>query len=156
MQYFEIKDTNTLPKLPCQDIESYLMKYFQYQKDKYRTKNSMNLVLFAVNHFCLMSDILINIKKIFNFKTSLQKQGTDFAYLHADILRLTNVMPLRIKMCIMIYSSTGIRRSVLKPLQLRNLKKIYNHDLYKFTIYEGEKEQYITYCTPGTASLIDE
>lgn len=72
------------------------------------------------------------------------------------ILRLTNVMPLRIKMCIMIYSLTEIRGCVLKPLQLRNLKKIDNHDLYKFTIYEGEKEQYITYRTPETASLIDE
>lgn len=132
------------------------MKYFQYQKDNYTTKNSMNLVMFAVNHFCLMNDILFNIKKIFKFKTSLQKQGTDFAYLHADILRLTNVMPLRIKMCNMIYSSTGIRRSVLTPLQLRNLKKIDNYNLYKFTIYEGEKEQYITYCTPETAPLIDE
>lgn len=56
----------------------------------------------------------------------------------------------------MIYSLTGIRRSALTPLQLRNLKKIDNHDLYKFTIYEGEKEQYITYRTPETASLIDE
>jgi hypothetical protein len=44
----------------------------------------MNLVMFAVNHFCLMIDILFNIKKIFKFKTSLQNQGTDFAYLHAD------------------------------------------------------------------------
>jgi hypothetical protein len=88
-----------------------------------------------------MNDILINIKKIFKFKTSFQKQDTDFAYLHADILRLTNVMPLRLKMCIMIYSSTGIRRSVLTPLQFRNLKKIDNHNLYKFTIYEGEKEK---------------
>jgi hypothetical protein len=134
MQYFEIKETNTLAKLPRQDIESYLIKYFQYQKDNNRTKNSMNLVMFAVNHFCLMNDILVNIKKIFKFKTSLQKQDTDFAYTHADILKLTNVM----------------------PLQLRNLKKIDNHNLYKFTIYEGEKEQYITYCTPETASLIDE
>jgi hypothetical protein len=40
--------------------------------------------MFAVNNFCLMNDILINIKKIFKFKTSLQNQGTDFAYLHAD------------------------------------------------------------------------
>lgn len=31
-----------------------------------------------------MIDILFNIKKIFKFKTSLQNQGTDFAYLHAD------------------------------------------------------------------------
>jgi hypothetical protein len=88
-----------------------------------------------------MNDILINIKKIFKFKTSFQKQDTDFAYTHADILKLSDVMPLRIKMCIMIYSSTGIRRSALKPLQLRNLKKIDNHNLYKSTLYEGEKEK---------------
>ena len=63
------------------------------KRDNNRTKNSMNLVMFAVNHFCLMNDILINIKKTFKFETSLQKQGTDFAYLHANILRLTNGYP---------------------------------------------------------------
>ena len=105
----------------------------------------MNLVMYAVNHFCLMNDILINIKKIFKFKTSFQKQDTDLAYTHADILRLTNVMPMRIKMCIMIYSSTGIRRSVLTPLQLRNLKKIDNHKTSTSSQYTKAKKSNISH-----------
>lgn len=115
----------------------------------------MSLVMFAVNHFCLMNDILFNIKKIFKFKTSLQNQGTDFAYLHVDF-EAYKCDALENKNVYYDISLTEIRRCVLKPLQLRNLKKIDNHDLYKFTIYEGEKEQYITYRTPETASLIDE
>jgi hypothetical protein len=53
----------------------------------------------------------------------------------------------------MIYASTGIRSGALTPLKLRNLKKV--EDLYQFTIYEGESEEYYTFCTPECAHLID-
>jgi hypothetical protein len=85
-----------------------------------------------------MNDILINIKKISKFKRSLKRPHSDTAYTHADIRKLTSVMPLRIKLCVMIFASTGIRSAALTPLRLRNLKKIEN--LYKLTIYEGERK----------------
>jgi integrase len=153
MKYFQIKDTDTLIKLPRQDIESYLIKYFEQQRQSNRSKSSMEVVMFAVQHFCIINDILINIKKISKFKRSLKNKNTDFAYSHAEILKLTSVMPFRIKVCVMIFASTGIRKGALPPLRLRNLKKIDN--LYKFTIYEGDREEYTTFCTPECASLID-
>lgn len=129
------------------------MKYFEQQRQSNRSKSSMEVVMFGVQHFCVMNDILINIKKISKFKRSLKNKNTDFAYTHADILKLTSVMPLRIKVYVMIFASTGIRKGTLPPLRSRNLKKIDN--LYKFTIYEGDREQYTTFCTPECVSLID-
>ena len=153
MQHFQIKDTDILVKLPRHDIESYLTRYFQHQKESNRSRSSMELTMFAVNHFCVMNDILINIKKISKFKRSLKRQHYDNAYSHRDILKLTSIMPLRVKICVMIFASTGIRSGALTPLRLRNLKKIEN--LYKFTNYEGDREEYDTFCTPECASLID-
>jgi site-specific recombinase XerD len=66
MQYFQIKDTDTLVKLPRQDIETYLTKYIHYQKESNRSRSSMELTMFAVNHFCVMNDIVINIKNIYH------------------------------------------------------------------------------------------
>ena len=41
-------------------------------------------------------------------------------------------------------------------LAVKEFKKVDSHNLYKFKIYEGEKEIHFTYCTPEAASLIDE
>ena len=51
-----------------------------------------------------------------------------------------------LKVMILIYSSTGIRKGALVDLRLKHLQKVDN--LYKFTIYENTKDEYITYCTP--------
>jgi integrase len=154
MQHFHIKDTNTLSQLPPKDIESYLKNYIQFLKEEKRSLQSMNMVLSAVNHFCVMNDIVINYKKICKFKSPTKKHNFDKAYTHQDISKVLQLSPLRLKVAILIYASTGMRKGALVSLKLRHLKKTDN--FYKFTIYEGEKEQYYTFCTPETASLIDE
>jgi hypothetical protein len=39
--------------------------------------------------------------------------------------------------------------------EIRNLERIGKYGLYKITVYEGEDEEYITYCTPECARAID-
>jgi len=70
MQQFHIKDTNTFSQLLPKDIESYLKNYIQFLKEEKRSTQSMNMILSAVNHFCVMNDIVINYKKICKFKSS--------------------------------------------------------------------------------------
>jgi site-specific recombinase XerD len=154
MQHFHIKDTITLAQLPPKDIESYLKNYIQLLKEENRSTQSMNMILSAVNHFCVMNDIIINYKKICKFKSPSKKHNFDKAYSHQDISKLLQISPLRLKVAIFVYCSTGIRKGALVLLKLRHLKKIDN--LYKFTIYEGEKEQYNTFCTPECAVMINE
>jgi site-specific recombinase XerD len=156
MQQFHIKDTNTFSQLLPKDIESYLKNYIQFLKEENRSTQSMNIILSSVNHFCIMNDIVINYKKICKFKSPAKKHNFDRAYTHQDISKLLQICPLRLKVAVLVYSSTGIRKGALVTLQLRHLKKNEKDNLYKFTIYEGEKEQYYTFCTPETANLIDE
>lgn len=77
MDHFQIKDTDTLVKLPRQDIETYLSRYIQYQKESNKSRNSMELTMFAVNHFCVMNDILRKTKKIIKRwkKSKVEKKG---------------------------------------------------------------------------------
>jgi len=53
-------------------------------------------------------------------------------------------------------ASTGIRIGALAPLKLSHVKKIKEENVYKFTIYQNTKEEYITFCTPECASYIDQ
>ena len=43
-------------------------------------------------------------------------------------------------------------------MKLKHLQKIQSHNLnlYKFTIYENTNDEYITFCTPECATLIDQ
>ena len=84
----------------------------------------------------------------------------DEAYSRDDLLKMFQHATFRTKVIISIYSSTGIRKTALVDLKLRHLKKIKvdacENNIYKFTIYENTKDEYITFCTPECASLIDE
>jgi integrase len=53
----------------------------------------------------------------------------------------------------LILASTGIRVGALRSLKVGDLEKI--DDLYKIRVYAGDKEQYITFCTPECAKEID-
>ena len=124
MHHFKLKNIFELSNLQPKDIESYLKNYIQFLKNEKRSTQSMNLILSAVNHFCVMNDIVINYKKICKFKSPTKKLNFDKAYSHQDISGLLNVSPLRLKVAILVYASTGIRKDALVTLQLRHLKKI--------------------------------
>jgi site-specific recombinase XerD len=113
MQHFHIKDTNTLSQLPPKDIESYLKNYIQFLKEEKRSTQSMNMVLSAVNHFCVMNDIVINYKKICKFKSPARKHNFDKPYAHQDISKVLQLSPLRLKVAILIYATKLAKRKLI-------------------------------------------
>lgn len=77
MHHFKLKNIFELSNLQPKDIESYLKNYIQFLKNEKRSTQSMNLILSAVNHFCVMNDIVINYKKICKFKCPTKKLNFD-------------------------------------------------------------------------------
>lgn len=122
----------------------------------------MSMITNTVNHFCTMNDIVINSRKISKFKTPTgngkgRGQEHDEAYSREEIQKLLNVAPLRMKVCILVYASTGMRKGALASIQLRHLEKIEdNENFYKITVYPGTREQYIAFTTPKCSKSIDE
>ena len=63
---------------------------------------------------------------------------------------------LRVKIVILLISSSGIRIGAIPQLKLRNLKKIEKYQIYQINIYEGSrKSNYKTFCTPECSATID-
>jgi len=116
----------------------------------------INNRLAAITSFLSLNDISINRKKLSKFLGEQKKTVKDQAYTHVDLTKMFQHATFRTRLLIAIYSSTGIRQGAVVDLKLKHLQKIEKDNLYKFTIYENTKEEYITFCTPECASMIDE
>ncbi|HKQ21043.1 MAG TPA: site-specific integrase [Nitrososphaeraceae archaeon] len=58
-----------------------------------------------------------------------------------------------LRLLFLILASTGIRIGALQSIKIGELERIDN--LYKITVYSGDDEEYITFCTPECAKEID-
>jgi integrase len=59
------------------------------------------------------------------------------------------------KVAILLMCSSGMRVGALSTLKVRNLQKIDKYNLYRIMVYEGDDEEYVTFCTPECAAVID-
>jgi site-specific recombinase XerD len=63
---------------------------------------------------------------------------------------------------ILLLASTGMRVGAIPELRLRNLDRIesdesnYPGGICKITVYEGFKDEYVTFTTPECSKAIDE
>jgi integrase len=62
----------------------------------------------------------------------------------------------RVKIIILLMSSSGMRHGAIPLLRLKDLTKIKKYNLYQITVYQKSKKyNYKTFCTPECAAVID-
>ncbi|MDP9489513.1 MAG: hypothetical protein M3P28_04860 [Thermoproteota archaeon] len=141
-------------KLPVAKITDLITEYLAEKKVSKSTKNT---IFYTIKHACEINDVLLNWKKIKKFTTSQKTgneiSGRDRGYEHAEIQQILQFSDQRVKTAFLILASTGMRIGGLPSLKVRDLERI--DDLYKVTVYSGEREQYITFTTPEAAKEID-
>jgi site-specific recombinase XerD len=129
----------------------------QYLVEKKVSRQYKSLIVATLKHACDMNDVLLNWKRIKKFvrstKTGNEIAGRDRAYEHKEIEKILSYSEQRLRTCYLILLSTGMRIGGLHPLKMRDLERI--QDLYKVTVYSGEKEQYTTFMTPEAAKELD-
>jgi integrase len=148
-------DLHNFLKLPEQQMTNIIIQYLVEKKVSGPFKN---VILATIRHACEINDVVLNWRKIKKFirssqKTANQISGKDRGYTHAEIQKILNFSDQRIKTAFLILASTGIRYGGLSSLKVGDLERI--DDLYKVTVYSGDKEQYTTFTTPEAAKEID-
>jgi integrase len=137
-------------------VESNIIKYVVWLKqDQKLSAITINLYLAAVLHFYAMNDVVLNRKKISRYVGDYIRTNKDRAYTIEEIHHLLEFCDERAKALVLLLASTGIRIGAIPDLQLKHLKKIPEYNLYQITIYEGTKEEHLTFTTPEAASAID-
>lgn len=119
--------------------------------------------LAGIMKFYAMNDIIFNRKKLSSYLPLDQKQNDeDRAYTREEIAQLLKFSDERTRALILLLASTGMRIGGVadsdkeKPyLMLKHLHKIPQYNLYKVTVYQGFKEEYICFTTPEAAAAID-
>lgn len=100
---------------------------------------------------------VLNWKKIKKFvhpeKTGNETNGRDRAYTHQEIQKILGFCDQRIRTAFLLLTSTGMRIGALQTLKLDDLEKI--DEIYKITVYRGDKEKYSTFCTSECPKEID-
>ncbi|MGH9996557.1 MAG: tyrosine-type recombinase/integrase [Nitrososphaeraceae archaeon] len=152
LKFCNVSELKDLLKI---DAQRYIIRYIMSLRESKLASNSITSRLNPVFHFYAMNDVILNKKKIKMFKGEFVKKSRDRAYFHEEIKKILDVSDLRMKIVILLMTSTGCRVGALPSLRLRNLEKIDSSGIYKITIYEGSVEQYTTFCTPECASFID-
>ena len=102
-----------------------------------------------------MNNVRINKEKIGKFLGESKKKNVDRSYTHAEIKSMISIAESRFQVVISVLASIGCRIGPLPSLRLSHLQKIPQEGVYKFTIYENTKDEYITFCTPECANYID-
>jgi integrase len=147
-------DLDCLLKLPQQELSNLIIRYLVSQKisSEYKT-----VITATIKHACEMNDVILNWKKLKKFikseKTDNEISGKDRVYTHEEIQTILEFSDQRLKTAFIILASTGIRIGALQSIRIGDLERIDN--LYKITVYRGDREEYITFCTPESAKEID-
>jgi integrase len=81
----------------------------------------------------------------------------DRPYTKQEIQTMLNTATdIRVKIIILLISSSGIRMGAIPILKLRNLTRIEKYNLYQLTVYEkSKKSNYKTFCSLECSSIID-
>ncbi len=138
-------------------IENQIVDFLLSLKKRGLSYSSVKNHFCAIAHYYIMNDIVLNKKKISKFiYTDERKKNKNQGYVSEQIHKLLDISDERTKAIILIYASSGIRLAALPALKIGDLTGSDEHiRFYRITVYQGYKEEYITFCTPECMQVID-
>jgi integrase len=146
MNFLKIKDYDSLLKI---NIEKSIIDYIVSLRKKVSSA-TLHTRLASVYHFYTMNDVLLNKTKISKYKGEFLRVKKDRAYTNQEISKLLQIADLRMKVCILLMASSGLRLGAIPDLKLKHL-----HD-NKLTVYESSRQEYFVFLTPETSAVIEE
>jgi site-specific recombinase XerD len=147
MRFLQVDNYDSLLKI---DVEKSIINYIVDLRKKV-SSSTLHTRLASIYHFYAMNDVLLNKNKIKKFKGEFLRAKKDRAYSHEEISKLLSNADLRMKVCILLMASSGLRLGALPLLKLKNIQ-----DNKIAGVYEGTNQEYFTFVTPETTKLIDE
>ena len=102
--------------------------------------------------FYHLNDVMLNRKKVSRYIGEYKRVAKDGAYTNEQIRIALQNADARMRMIILLLSSTACRVGALPGLTLGNIMKISMYGLYRITFYEGTNNEYYTFTTNETAA----
>jgi integrase len=154
MKFHHIENYTSL--LAASNIEDKIQDYIISVVNRQLSTSFIKIFLASIKNFFEMNDIEnIRWRKLKRFMGEETPVHEDRCYRYEEIQTLINAADMKLKAVILLMASSGMRVGALSVTRLGHLKRM--HDLYKISVYEGQKGKgkYYTFCTPEAAKAID-
>jgi integrase len=153
MEFCNVTDIEQLLKNDVKLIESQIIDWLVSTREMSYASRSLRLA--ALMAFYSINDVNLNRRKLGIFLGEESKIHKDRPYTVEEIHRMIDVADERTKVIVLLLASTGMRIGGLVGLKLSHLQKIESYQLYKVTMYENTRDEYICFTTPECAAAID-
>jgi integrase len=159
------KDLSALLNTKQSVIESKIIDYVTYLKDVERlTYRTISVHLSAIFHFFEINDYDdLRRKKIKRFMPEDESEyysphhQQDRAYSIPELEQILKKCDIRARVAVLLMLSSGMRIGGLHELQLGDIKKIDEFELYMIWVYNrSRKHRYYTFCSRECTAAIDE
>ena len=144
-----------LIKHPKEILNEILEDYMVELRERKLARNTVKLYMAGIESFLTFYDVPYGVKRIKRLLPARTKLAGKNAYKLEQIqAMLDNTTILRTKVMVMLSACSGVRKGGLAGLKVGDLIPIENS--YAIKVYADDVEDYITYCTPETRSVIDQ
>jgi integrase len=165
-KYLEFPGSKKLIEYDLTDprkIEEHIINFIISMKKDGKAFTAIHNYVSAICKFYKVIDVILNTDKINQYLAEFRKSKKDRAYTHEEIHTLLDIADERMRAVVLLLSSAGMRVGAIPDLRLRNLDSVesinesnYHSGIHKITVYEGFKDEYITFTTPECSKAINE
>jgi integrase len=131
-------------------IESQIIDYIMSLRNNQVSYATIQFLVAPIFTFYQLNDVILN-RNLGEYKRVVK----DGAYTTEQIAQMLQSADIRMRLIILLLSSTGCRIGSLPGLTLGNLTKIPRYNLYKVVFYEGTNNEYYSFTTHECASSVD-
>jgi integrase len=158
-KYFEFPGSSKfINTTDTRKIEDHITDFITSMKKDGKSFRAIYNYVSAICKFYRMNRVSLDTKHIREYLPEFKRSKKDRSYEYEEIRRLLDVADERMRTVILLLASTGMRIGAVPGLRLRNIEKVEIDaatSIYKITVYEGFKEEYITFTTPECTVAID-
>lgn len=136
-------------------IESQIIDYIMSLRNNQVSYATIQFLVAPIFTFYQLNDVVLNRKKVSKYLGEYKRVVKDGVYTTEQIAQMLKGADTRMRLIILLLSSTGARIGSLPGLTLGNLTKIPLYNLYKIVFYEGTNNEYYSFTTSECASSVD-
>lgn len=142
-----------------QIIKEMIINYIHYLSEEREIKHdSIKTQIAPIIHWFKINNDDFNLR-MDNFKLHLpptESINEDRPYTTEEMAQVIRVCDQRTRVVILLLCSSGMRMGALHSLQIGDLTKIPEYDLYKIQVYARSPDKYLTFCTFECAKAIQD
>jgi integrase len=137
-------------------IESQIIDYIMTLRSDNLAYTTIQFLVAPVLTFYALNDVVLNKRKISRYYGEFRKVVKDRAYTAEEIWKALQTADQRMKVILLLLTSSGQRIGSLADLTLGNLTRIDEYGIYKIVIYEGTNSEYYSFVSREAAAAIDD